>query len=67
MDTSKRLNQIEAGRVKTELETKFNIRVLYRRLLSYSPLEISKNLRVKDVTPLVIAEMAGREKEKTNG
>lgn len=57
MDTNTPLTQFEAGRVKTEMELKYNKKVKYRELYGYSPEQIGSRygIRSRDV-----AEMAGR-------
>jgi hypothetical protein len=58
-DTTTKLNQLEAGRVKTEMERKYGKRILHRELWGYSPEQVAERVNVKAEE---IARMAGREK-----
>jgi DNA-directed RNA polymerase specialized sigma24 family protein len=64
-EASKPLSQLEAGRVKTEIQQKHDKKVLYRELYGYTPEQVAARfgLRVKEVI-----EMAGRQtSEKQKG
>jgi hypothetical protein len=61
MDTTTPLNQIEAGRVRTELERIKNARPKYRELIGYSPEQIAETLKGLKVKPEDIARYAMRD------
>jgi hypothetical protein len=63
-DVTTPLKQIEAGRVKTILQSQYKVRLKYRELIEFSPVDISKMCNSsKNITPEIIAKAAGREKE----
>ena len=64
MDTTTPLNQLEAGRLRTEAEDRHGKKLKYRQLIGYSPEQIAARygFRARDV-----AEMAGRENGKVRG
>ena len=57
-DTTSPLTQIEAGRVKTEVEDKHGKKIKYRFLVGYSPEQVAARFGFKAND---IAKMAGRE------
>ena len=63
-DVSTPLNQIEAGRVKTEVEEKHGQKIKYRYLVGYSPEQIAARFgfRAQEV-----AKMAGRDNGTQKG
>jgi hypothetical protein len=58
MDVTTPLGQLEAGRLRTELEYKHDKRIKYRQLIGYSPEQIGSRFGIR---PREVAEMAGRE------
>ena len=58
MDISTPLNQLEAGRAKTEAEYKLGKKIKYRELYGYTPEQIGARFGIR---PRDVAEMAGRE------
>lgn len=60
MDTETKLNQLEAGRVKTEFETKYGVKIKYRVLVGYSPKEVADRLTTVKVKAEEVAKAAGR-------
>ena len=57
-DTNTPLNQLEAGRLKTELEMKHDKRLKYRELVKYTPEQIAARFGFKAID---VARMAGRD------
>lgn len=62
IDITTPLTQLEAGRVKTEIETIHGKKIKYRFLTGFSPEKIASTLTAVKVKPEDIARYAGREK-----
>jgi hypothetical protein len=62
-DTTTPLNQIEAGRVKTEVEDKHGKKIKYRFLVGYTPEQIAARFGYKAID---VAKMAGRQNGTEN-
>jgi hypothetical protein len=62
MDTTTRLNQIEAQRLYNELEAQFGKVVKLRQITAYTPAEIVRTLAEKNIklSAEQVAKMAGR-------
>jgi hypothetical protein len=63
-DTTTPLNQLEAGRVKTEIEEKHGKKIKYRLLVGYSPEQVAARFGYKANE---IARYAGRENGNEKG
>ena len=63
-DVTSPLNQLEAGRVKTEAEEKYGKKIKYRYLVGYTPEQVAARFGFKAND---VAKMAGRSNGTEKG